>query len=176
MPNRKEERTYRNIRRSYHWSRLWQKISKALLIKLILAFVAIVISSVSQFITSDIKITYFAIFFVVSLAPIIWAITSVTIYHINILRFSMLILLGGLCVCFASIYLCIKSPRDIKDDIFKAFSTNKEQINAYISESSGTNNALTQSSALKIWPTSSPVPKNTPKREKYVYVHKITLW
>lgn len=126
-------KTYRKgSRRKQAVGRFWRTLPKALILVFVLAVAAIVVVTVCQFITGDLNLLSVALFSASGLAMAIWGLRTMSRYRVSFTRFFIVLLVSFIFVMVSIVYLGIRSPVDVKDNVIRALATETEEFRSSV--------------------------------------------
>jgi hypothetical protein len=123
-----KERSHHHINFSKILKTIWFGIIRLLAIISLLLVVTIITVIVSKFITNDLTLNTFIVYIVISLVVLIWCITTVTKHKLSFSRVFLLAVIVGIISFISSIYLDVRSFKDIVTSVEKAGSTNTAEF------------------------------------------------
>jgi len=127
------ERTVRSRKSVGRGLRFFSRnLPKILILVVALATTAIIVSTVCQFISGNLKLSSVLVFSIFGLGILVWGLKSMSRYRLSFVRTFMVLLISCLFIIVSSIYLDIRSPEDVRDSIVRAFSTEKGQFRSTV--------------------------------------------
>jgi hypothetical protein len=124
--------TKRNIKSLWRGLRrtraLWRAVPKVFIFVAMLAIAAIIVSAVCQFLIADIELYALLGFGIFGLVLVIWGLTSISRYRVTFTRTFLLLLASVIFIISSAVYLGIKTPTDIVDNVKSALSAETEEI------------------------------------------------
>lgn len=109
-------------------STFFRNLKKPLILVAVLVTTVIIVTAVCLSISGGVKLTAGIILSLIGIVILVWGLNSLSKYRVSFARTFMFILISGLFIISSCAYLDIRSPADVKDGIFSAFSTEEGQF------------------------------------------------
>ncbi|RLC69325.1 MAG: hypothetical protein DRI26_09345, partial [Chloroflexi bacterium] len=114
------------------WGSIWNIIKRLLVLVALLAAATIAVVAVCRFVAGEIRVTVLAVYLAVSLIVVGWSLNSVSKRRLSFSRTFMVILIAVILSILSSVYLDIRSFKNVRDSVVEALSTQSEQFRSSV--------------------------------------------
>jgi len=109
-----------------------RNVGKFFILVVVLATIAIILSAVGLSISGTVSLAAGIVICLVGLGILLWSLTTLSKRRSRLARVIMVLVISLIFIMFSSAYLDLRSPQDVRDSIFSAFSTQQGEFRSRV--------------------------------------------